>query len=135
MSTSDRSRLRKDVDEAQELQIKAGLKGAARSTVVGLGVIMIAHHSWPLFRRQTLAFKAFLVSGFTMFGLVVTADNVLLKHEANKRLLENALRKEARVDLARRGIVSTETAIRQWKEERRKAMESTPKTNHHESVV
>lgn len=61
----------------------------------------------------------------TMFGLVVTADNVLLKHEADRRLSENALRKEARIDLARRGVVSTETAIREWKEERKRAMEST----------
>lgn len=56
-----------------------------------------------------------------MFGLVVMADDVLLKHEAVKRQNENAIRKEARYDMARRGIIPTETAIRAWRAEREKA--------------
>lgn len=56
----------------------------------------------------------------------MTADTVLLKHEAFRRQNENALRKEARYDLARRGIISTETAIREWKAEREKAAQSKP---------
>lgn len=55
-----------------------------------------------------------------MFGLVVMADDVLLKHEAVKRQNENAIRKEARYDMARRGIIPTETAIRAWRAEREK---------------
>jgi len=104
---------------------------------------------WPvkfrnlgLYRHQTLAFKAFLVSAcssilsnvaniptkehlVTIFGLVVTADNVLLKHEARRRAEISALRKEARIDFARRGIIPTETAFREWQAEREKAEESS----------
>lgn len=56
----------------------------------------------------------------TIFGLVVGADNALLSHEADKRVSEAALRREARLDLARRGIVGTETEIAKWKDERAK---------------
>jgi len=122
---ADRSRLRTDVDTAHNLQINAGIKGAVQFTGLGLGVVTIAHHSWPLFRRQTFAFKTFLVSAFTMFGLVVTADNVLLKHEARRRAEIAALRKEARMDFARRGIMPTETAFREWEAERENGREST----------
>ncbi|KIM91011.1 hypothetical protein PILCRDRAFT_811525 [Piloderma croceum F 1598] len=60
-----------------------------------------------------------------MFGLVVTADNVLLKHEARRRAEIAALRKEARMDFARRGIMPTETAFREWEAERENGREST----------
>ncbi|KAH7903634.1 hypothetical protein BJ138DRAFT_1167825 [Hygrophoropsis aurantiaca] len=112
---TDRSRLREDVDEAYALQIKAATKGALRSGAFGLGVVTFAHYTWPLFRRQTLPFKAFLVSGFTMFGLVIGADTALLSHEADRRRSEHAIRREARLDLARRGLVGTETEIAKWR--------------------
>jgi len=120
----DRSRFRADVDKAHKLQIEAGIKGALQYTGLGIGAVTIGH-SWPLFRRQTLAFKAFLVSGFTIFGLVVAADNALLEHEARQRSENSAFRKEARIDLARRGIIPTETAIRKWQAEHENAMGST----------
>ena len=62
---------RGDVDEAHDLQIRAGLKvsfpilivsdftdshngyswqGAAQFTAIGLGAVTLAHHSYPLFR-------------------------------------------------------------------------------------
>jgi len=62
-----------------------------------------------------------------VFGLVVTADNVLLKHEARQRLEIGAIRKEARIDLARRGIIPTETALRKWQEEHEITMKSISK--------
>ena len=101
-------------------------------------------------RKQTLAFKGFLVSActwftiklkfripththgspsilsvltVTMFGLVVGADNALLSHEKHQRRVESALRREARIDLAKRGLVGTETEIAKWKEERARAMD------------
>jgi hypothetical protein len=61
----------------------------------------------------------------TMFGLVVTADNALLKHEARRRAEMAALRKEARMDFARRGIIPTETAFREWQAEQENVKEST----------
>jgi len=51
----------------------------------------------------------------TIFGLVVTADNVLLKHEARQRAEIAALRKEARMDFARRGIIPDPGSGRPWR--------------------
>ena len=59
-----------------------------------------------------------------MFGLVVGADNALLLHEKRERMAETAIRREARLDLARRGLVGTETEIAKWKEERAKREQS-----------
>lgn len=56
-------------------------------------------------------------------GLVFYGESTLMAHERAARLRESRLRKEARVDLARRGIVGTETEIAKWKEEKLRAME------------
>lgn len=113
-----RAKRREDTEEAYRLQIKAAALGAARWTVGGIGVATLAHYSWPLFRKQTLPLKAFLVSFCTVFGVVTGADRALLNHERYQRLHESAIRAEARIDLARRGLVPTETEILKWKEER-----------------
>jgi hypothetical protein len=90
-------------------------------------------------RRQTLALKGFLVTicqsrlsrltqdckskspnfnfVVTIYGLVSGADTALLSHEHQQRLVENDLRREARLDLARRGLVATESQIMEWKDE------------------
>jgi len=70
-------------------------------------------------RRQTLAFKGFLISIITIYGLVSCADTALLSHENQQRLSESDLRRQARIDLARRGLVATESQIRKWKDEHR----------------
>jgi len=114
----DRATRKQDLDHAYELQAKAAVAGAARSTAVGLGLAVLGHYTWPVFRRQTLPFKGFLVSVFTIFGLVIGAENALLSHEAERRQTESTLRKEARIELARRGLVATETEIAKWKAER-----------------
>jgi hypothetical protein len=51
----------------------------------------------------------------TIFGLVISADKALLSHEADRRAAENVIRREARIDLARQGLVATETEIAKWK--------------------
>ncbi|KAI0728712.1 hypothetical protein C8Q72DRAFT_356365 [Fomitopsis betulina] len=113
----DRATRKADVERAYELQRKAGLAGAARATVLGIGLAVLGHYTWPTFRRQTLPFKGFLVSIFTVFGLVLNAENALLAHEAERRQTEGAVRKQARIELARRGLVPTETEIAKWKAE------------------
>ncbi|KAF9008871.1 hypothetical protein BDQ17DRAFT_1349107 [Cyathus striatus] len=115
---SSRSRQREDVEKAYEIQVRAGIEGATRMTAVGVGLAIIAHYSWPLFRRQRLPFKAFLVSGFTIAGLVHSAENALLKHEAERRREESIIRREARIDLARQGVICTESEIAKWREAR-----------------
>ncbi len=70
-----------------------------------------------------LVYRSFVLSlsyntAVTMFGLVVGADTALLSHERSQRIAESAIRREARLDLARRGIVGTETEIAKWKEAR-----------------
>ncbi|KAF5388212.1 hypothetical protein D9615_000221 [Tricholomella constricta] len=120
---STRLRQRQDVEEAHEIQKKAAIQGGLRATAIGLGLAIIVNYSWPLFRRQTLAFKGYIVSGFTVFGLVFSAENALQAHEAQQRYHENMIRKEARYHLSRRGIVPTETEIAKWKRERADAAE------------
>ncbi|KAI0301773.1 hypothetical protein B0F90DRAFT_1816682 [Multifurca ochricompacta] len=114
MSLHGRDRRRELVDEAYKLQ------GAVQYGSFSLASTLFAHRTWPAFRRQTLAFKGFLVSIFTIYGLVSGADAALLFHEHRQRLTENEVRREARIDLARRGLVATESQIIKWREEHKK---------------
>jgi len=111
---------REDIDRAYEIQSKAAIEGASRTMAIGSGLTVIAHHTWPAFRRQTLAFKGFVISAFTITGLVFGAESALQQHEAVRRREENVIRREARLDLARRGLVATETEIANWKAEKRR---------------
>ncbi|KAK0525456.1 hypothetical protein OC835_005599, partial [Tilletia horrida] len=108
------------VEHAYELQRDAAIKGAAIWTFIGGTTTVMAHYLFPGFRKQTLAFKAFLVSGATIFGLVVGADTVLLNHESQERSEEHAIRNRARLELGRKGIVASEAEIEKWKEEVRR---------------
>ncbi|KAM6495739.1 hypothetical protein JOM56_008445 [Amanita muscaria] len=110
-----RSRQRQDIEQAYQIQARAAVEGAARGAAIGLGLAILGHYLWPVFRRQTLAFKAFLTSGCTIAGLTFGAENALLAHEAVKRKEENLIRREARIDLARQGLVGTETEIAKWR--------------------
>ncbi|PFH52871.1 hypothetical protein AMATHDRAFT_79543 [Amanita thiersii Skay4041] len=110
-----RSRQRDDVERAYLIQARAATEGAAQAMAAGLGLTILGHYTWPLFRRQTLAFKAFLVSACAIAGLTFGAENALLAHEAQRRREENLMRREARLDLARQGLVGTETEIARWK--------------------
>ncbi|KAG9317207.1 hypothetical protein JVU11DRAFT_1400 [Chiua virens] len=95
---------------------------------LGLGVITLAHYTWPTFRRQTLPFKAFLVTIFATSGLVIGADNALLSHEAELRQSEQAIRRLAVMELSRQGLVPTETAITRWRDERARQEATLVKT-------
>jgi hypothetical protein len=56
----------------------------------------------------------------TIYGLISCADTALLSHENQQRLTENDVRREARIDLARRGLVATESQIMKWKDEHKR---------------
>ncbi len=58
------------------------------------------------------------ISLVTIWGLVSYAERALQSLEISQRQTESVIRKEARIELSRRGIVPTETAIAQWKEAR-----------------
>ncbi|KAI0069001.1 hypothetical protein BV25DRAFT_1910723 [Artomyces pyxidatus] len=103
--------------------------GAAQYGAAGAGLATLAHYTSPVFRRQTLAFKGFLVSIATIYGLVSAADTALLSHEHDQRMAETDLRREARLDLARRGMVPTETQIAKWKDEREHALRTAEQNN------
>ncbi|KAI0786376.1 hypothetical protein C8Q75DRAFT_771524 [Abortiporus biennis] len=114
----DRQRRKEDAQKAYDVQVRAGIQGAIRYTSIGLGMAILGHYTWPFFRRQTLAFKAFLVTGCTVFGLVIYAEDALQTLEVQQRKTETLMRKEARIELSRRGILPTETEIAKWKAER-----------------
>ncbi|KAI0346762.1 hypothetical protein BDW22DRAFT_1351024 [Trametopsis cervina] len=116
----ERARRKADADRAYNVQVLAGTRGGIMFLGAGGGLAIVAHHTWPFFRRQTLAFKGFLTMACGIFGMVLYAENALQALEADQRLSEGAIRKEARLDLGRRGIVPTETAIARWREERLK---------------
>lgn len=52
----------RDANLQYELQLIGGLQGMGRWTVYGLLGVGAMHHFWPLFRKQTWAIKAFLVT-------------------------------------------------------------------------
>ena len=77
----ERARRKADADKAYEVQVRAGTEGALKFTGAGIGLAVLGHYTWPSFRcgepglvvtqtthaapfprRQTLAFKGFLVS-------------------------------------------------------------------------
>lgn len=62
-------------------------------------------------------------SAVTIFGLVFGAESALIEHENIRRREENILRREARLDLARKGLVGTETEIANWKATREQALD------------
>ncbi|KAF9263587.1 hypothetical protein L218DRAFT_959123 [Marasmius fiardii PR-910] len=115
---STRSRREEDANQAYQIQVKAGLEGAARASAVGIGLTIILHYTWPTFRKLRAPFKAFVVSGFAMAGLTFGAERALLAHESKRRLEENTIRRQARLELAQRGIIPTETEITKWRNER-----------------
>jgi len=71
---------------------------------------------------EFLYYRADAVLSFpvTIYGLVSGADTALLSHENQQRLTDNDLRREARIDLARRGLVPTESQIMKWKDEHKR---------------
>ncbi|TKY84860.1 hypothetical protein EX895_005940 [Sporisorium graminicola] len=105
------------IESAYELQRNAAMKGALLYTALGASSCFLAHHLFPGFRRQTLALKGFITSGFTIFGFVVGADTVLLSHESQQRSEENMVRSRARAELGKKGIVASEKEIEKWKDE------------------
>ncbi|EIM88210.1 uncharacterized protein STEHIDRAFT_120419 [Stereum hirsutum FP-91666 SS1] len=109
------NRRKEDIDYAHQLQTRAGLMGAARYFALGVGVITASHYYFPTFRRQTLAIKGFAVTLFTVFGLVTYADDALLAFERRQRVTEGEIRRAAALDLARKGMVATETEIEKWR--------------------
>ncbi|KAK0242281.1 hypothetical protein EDD85DRAFT_946427 [Armillaria nabsnona] len=114
MSTA-RVRREEDVRHAEDLQTEAGIRVAARTTAIGFGLSIIVHYAWPWYRRQPMSFKGFLVVTSGVFGLVFGAEHALLEYEAERRVQENAVRRQARLELTRRGIVPTETEINKWR--------------------
>ncbi|KAJ6629174.1 hypothetical protein B0H10DRAFT_1776941 [Mycena sp. CBHHK59/15] len=116
--SSARFRMRDDVEQAYTIQTRSAIEGALQGFASGVGLTIITHYTWPFFRRQTLQFKGFLVCTCTVFGLVISAERALQEYEAARRWEENTIRKEARLDLARRGIIPTETEITKWRKSR-----------------
>ena len=59
----------------------------------------------------------------TIAGLVFSAEAALLEYENKKRREENMIRREARLDLAKQGLIGTETEIARWKAQRQSQVE------------
>ena len=46
----NRSRRKEEVERAYQIQVEAGLRGAAQYGAVGLGLAAVGHYAWPAFR-------------------------------------------------------------------------------------
>ncbi|KZV69174.1 hypothetical protein PENSPDRAFT_686656 [Peniophora sp. CONT] len=123
-SSETRARRRAEVDRATEVQTRAAIFGGLQYGLVGAGAATIAHYSWPAFRKQTLAGKAFLVSIVGIYGFVMNAESALMAHENAHRKADGNMRRAARAELTSRGIVPTETEILKWQRERETRTES-----------
>ncbi|KAH9442870.1 hypothetical protein MJO28_014195 [Puccinia striiformis f. sp. tritici] len=107
----------KDEDHqiAYSLQVKGATEGGVRWAIYSTILCGIGHIYWPFFRKQTLAFKGFLISSATMSGMVIWADYYLLRHEKKIRRADDMMRRQARKDLGERGIIATESELNKWK--------------------
>ncbi|MBW0525029.1 hypothetical protein O181_064744 [Austropuccinia psidii MF-1] len=106
-----------DHEIAYKLQVKGATQGAIRWAIYSTILCGIGHVYWPFFRKQTLAFKGFVISSATMSGMVIWADHYLLKHEKYLRKADDIMRRQARKELAERGLIATETELNKWKQE------------------
>ncbi|EGF99534.1 uncharacterized protein MELLADRAFT_112575 [Melampsora larici-populina 98AG31] len=52
-----------------------------------------------------------------MGGMVIWADHYLLRHERFVRKTDDLMRRQAREDLGKRGIIATETELKKWKKD------------------
>ncbi|WFC94856.1 hypothetical protein MBRA1_001493 [Malassezia brasiliensis] len=118
---------KENVKNAHDLQVvrndyaylmqRAGIRGALVWGFVGFTGVFASHHIFPSFRRQTLAFKAFLTMSAASIGLVFAAETALQRFEYEKRTHDNLIRNRAMRELGQRGIVASEREIQKWQEE------------------
>lgn len=50
------NRRKEEIEEAYQIQVRAGLRGAAQYGAVGAGLATIGHYSWPAFRCVILPY-------------------------------------------------------------------------------
>ncbi|KAL7415695.1 hypothetical protein BDY24DRAFT_381919 [Mrakia frigida] len=128
MTIMQRKARSESADEALRAQTQGGLEGMIIYSLVATGVCAVLHQTWPLFRRQTLAGKAFLVSGAGMSGLVIRAEYKLQRYEYKQKRIWNEERKQASAQLAREGSVGSEEEIKRWISDQRQ-LDLHPPTN------
>jgi len=99
------------VENGYKVQVRGALEGGIRWTIYGFITITAAHLYFPRFARQTLALKAYMISGFTTFGAVTWAERRLLSHEAVQRKVDDRRRREAMSSLSNAGHFPGERQI------------------------
>ncbi|KAA1132701.1 hypothetical protein PGTUg99_016443 [Puccinia graminis f. sp. tritici] len=120
-----------DHEIAYSLQVKGATEGAVRWAIYSTILCGVGHLYWPFFRKQTLAFKGFLVSSATMSGMVIWADYYLLRHEKKIRRADDMMRRQARKELGERGIIATETELNKWKQEQLASIRNQSSSTNH----
>ncbi|CDZ97974.1 hypothetical protein [Phaffia rhodozyma] len=101
-------------EQAYQIQKDAGIRSMITWTIGATVATILAHNTWPFFRKQTLPFKAFLISSATMSGLVIGAEGNLQEFEKNQKKTYNMERRWAKVELAKEGRIATEYEIARW---------------------
>ncbi|GAA5988426.1 hypothetical protein JCM11641_005338 [Rhodosporidiobolus odoratus] len=104
-----------DEEIAYRLQVMGAREGFLKGSLVGGTLMFLANWRFPWVRRQTLAGKVFLASWASIFGMVTHADHYLLEYEKGHRASQERWRTMARNELAAKGVVPSETHMREWK--------------------
>lgn len=73
-----------------------------------------------------------MITTVAISSLVISAERALMAYETTKRREENIIRREARLDLARQGLVGTETEIAKWRASRSSDNLSSPSNSGHD---
>ncbi|KAH8113392.1 hypothetical protein DFH11DRAFT_1727867 [Phellopilus nigrolimitatus] len=113
-----RAKRREEVEQAYALQAKAASWGALKYGTFGAALATFAHHTWPTFRHMlTLACCSSVSPQSCASASSRTQRAPSSRTSGSSASQESRLRREARIDLARRGVVGTETEITKWKED------------------
>ncbi|KPV74927.1 uncharacterized protein RHOBADRAFT_65104 [Rhodotorula graminis WP1] len=104
-----------DEEIAYRLQVMGAREGFIKGALVGGTLMALANWRFPWVQRQTLAGKTCVASWVAIFGMVTHADHYLLEWEQQHRVQSERWRTMARNELAAKGTVPSETAMRAWK--------------------
>lgn len=83
-----------------------------------------SHRLYVLIHHISLSSCLIHVPG-AVSGLTIGAERALLEYESVRRVEENHARRQARLDLGRRGIIPTESEIAKWRSAKESESESS----------
>ncbi|GAA6034098.1 hypothetical protein JCM8097_000694 [Rhodosporidiobolus ruineniae] len=106
-----------DEEIAYRLQVIGAREGFIKGAIIGTSLIALANWKFKWVQRQSIVGKTWVGLWGPIFGMVIGADKYLIEWEREHRKQEERWRDMARSEIAARGAVPSETAMRVWKAE------------------